>query len=94
MKKIIAILLSIILVISISACEIDNSGPKDYTTQTGFIEISGKDNLYYDPETKVVYIIFNESYYKGYGYMSPYYAPNGFPYIYDANLQELIEISR
>lgn len=30
--------------------------------------------------------------YGGYGYMSPYYAPNGFPYRYDANNQTLIEI--
>lgn len=55
--------------------------------------IPGENGLYYDRDTKIVYIIFKEcSGYDGYGFMSPYYAPNGFPYQYDANKRALIEI--
>ena len=44
------------------------------------IYISDEKCLYYCEETKIVYIIFGEcGGYDGYGYMSPYYAPNGLP---------------
>lgn len=93
MKKIIAILLAFLLCVNLAACG-TYEGSKDYPSRTGFVEIAGKRNLYYDPDTKIVYIIFNESSggYHGYGYMSPYYAPNGLPYLYDANNQTLFEI--
>lgn len=55
--------------------------------------ISDHKNLCYDTETQIVYIIFRDSRgHKGYGYMSPYYAPNGKPYRYDAENQELVVI--
>lgn len=93
MKKITATLLAALLCVSLVACG-TSEGSKDYTTRTGFAEVVGKKNLYYDPDTKIVYIIFNETDigYQGYGYMSPYYAPNGLPYIYDPYSQALLEI--
>ena len=50
-------------------------------------------DLYYDTNTKIVYILFNEcAGYFGYGYMSPYYAPNGMPYVYNVQTNSLEEI--
>ena len=52
-------------------------------------------DLYYDTNTKIVYILFNEcTGYSRRGYMSPYYAPNGMPYTYDASTNTLKEIER
>ena len=51
--------------------------------------------LYYDVNTRIVYIIFKQATgNSGYGYMSPYYAPNGFPYIYNVQNNSLEEIER
>ena len=79
-----------VLCISLSACM---KKEVDCDAQVGLVSITGSDNLYYDNDTKIVYIIFEKgSGYGRYGYMSAYYAPNGFPYHYDANRQELIEV--
>lgn len=52
-------------------------------------------DLYYDTNTKIVYILFNEGAGNaGYGYMSPYYAPNGMPYVYNVQTNSLKEIVR
>lgn len=93
MKKIIAALLTMFLCVSLVACA-PTEGQKNYSEHTGMINVVGRKNLYYDPDTKIVYIIFNESTggYHGYGYMSPYYASNGLPYLYDAYNQILFEI--
>ena len=91
-KKIIAILLSLTMLISLFGCAA-SKGSKNYTAHTGLIKIVGQDNLYYDPQTRIVYIIFNEAMGNcGYGYMSAYYASNGLPYQYDTNNNILIEI--
>ena len=94
MKKIFALLLVLMMCISLVACT-PSKGSKNYESHTELVAVTGYDYLYYDTNTKIVYIIFNEAIgYKGYGYMSPYYAPNGFPYLYDANNRVLIEIDR
>lgn len=94
MKKIFALLLVLIMCVSLVACA-PSEGSKNYENNAGLIAVTGYKNLYYDSNTKIVYFIFNEyEGYQGYGYMSPYYAPNGFPYLYDANNQVLIEINR
>ena len=50
-------------------------------------------DLYYDTNTKIVYILFNEcAGFSGYGYMSPYYALNGMPYVYNVQTNSLEEI--
>ena len=48
--------------------------------------------LYYDSTTRIVYLKFSKGYF---GYLSPYYAPNGFPYKYnpETNTFEEIEIN-
>lgn len=91
MKKFIAFLFAIVLCVNLTACTFE--GSKSYTSHVGFVEVTGRRNLYYDPDTKIVYVMFNETGgYQGYGYMSPYYAPNGMPYLYDAKNQVLYEI--
>jgi len=89
MKKVISFLLLFTLLLSLAACT--SEGSKDYSKHTCLVEISGRSNLYFDPATKIVYILFNESAgYSGYGYMSAYYAPNGLPYVYeDGTLAEI-----
>ena len=90
MKKILSFMVAFILCISLCACTQEK---KNYGTNAGFVAITGKDNLYYDSNTKIVYILYRERAGNGgYGFMSPYYAPNGLPYCYDANNQTLIEI--
>lgn len=91
MKRFVAICLAVLLCLNLVACTA--AGSKGYESRTSLGKVDGRDNLYYDMGTKIVYFIFNEfSGYQGYGYMSPYYAPNGLPYLYDENSQTLIEI--
>ncbi len=92
MKKIFAILFAAILCVSLCACS-PVEGNKNYENHTNLTVIAEYKNLYYDPSTNIVYILFNEaSGYKGYGYMSAYFAPNGLPYTYDVSTHTLIEI--
>lgn len=73
-----------------------STGSKDYIKNTnGRLRSTDMQDLYYDTNTKIVYILFNEyAGHSGYGYMSPYYAPNGMPYTYDASTNTLKEIER
>lgn len=91
MKRLIAIILALCVICSLAACGI-GTGSKNYTENTNrLISIPTQQDLYYDCNTKVVYIIFNEfSGSVGYGYMSPYFADNGKPYLYENG--ELVEI--
>ena len=82
LKKAISFLVLFALILSLAACA--SEGSKDYSKHTGLVEISGRRNLYYDPATKIVYILFNEvTGYEG-------YAPNGLPYVYEDGV--LVEI--
>lgn len=93
MKKVFTILLILIMLTSLVSCG-PGSGGENYETHTGLTKIEGEKSLWYDPDTGVVYIIFSEkSYNLGYGYMSPYIAPNGKPYKYDENKGLLVEIN-
>lgn len=91
--KIIALILTVFLVFCLTGCGVD-TGSKDYSKNTGGrLQSTGMQDLYYDTNTKIVYILFNEwTGYRGYGYMSPYYAPNGMPYIYNVQTNSLEEI--
>ena len=73
-----------------------STGSKDYIKNTnGRLRSTDMQDLYYDTNTKIVYILFNEcTGYSRRGYMSPYYAPNGMPYTYDASTNTLKEIER
>ena len=91
-KKFLALALLAVLLMGFAACA--SKGAKGYESNTGLVSIPCANDLYYDSQTKVVYFVFNEYYgYRGYGYMSAYYTPNGLPYLYDPFNQELIEIS-
>lgn len=84
MKKMIALILIICMILCLVACA--STGSKDYeeSTRNRFASVPAQTDLYYDTQTKIVYVIFNERHgYAGYGYMSPYYADNGLPYIYN-----------
>ena len=90
MKKFFVFLIAAILCISLCACTQEEM---NFRSNAGLTEIANRDNLYYDANTKIVYIVYREkSGYGGYGFMSAYYSSNGLPYCYDANSQTLIEI--
>lgn len=90
MKKIIALMIGLVLCVSLCACTQEEI---NYGTNAGFVAITSEDHLFYDNDTKIVYILYRKRAGNGgYGFMSPYYAPNGLPYRYDANNQTLIEI--
>ena len=77
--------------------ELSDIGQYNYTMQNadGHIafKATGLTDLYYDPATKVVYIIATATGdKKGFGFMSPYYAPNGLPYLWDTTSGKLSEI--
>ena len=94
-NKIIALILTVVLVLCLSGCCSGTfDGSKDYTKRTGGkLQPTMMQDLYYDTTTKIVYILFNEcAGYSGYGYMSPYYAPNGLPYVYNLQTNSLEEI--
>ena len=59
-------------------------------TNSRLLPIETENDLYYDKDTKIVYIIFDEQIgYTGFGYMSPYYSDNGQVYRYDTVNKEL-----
>lgn len=95
MKKIFCGLLAVVLCFGLCGCyeAVPVGVSNNNQNYIGFSLISGEKCLYYCEETKIVYVIFGEcNGYDGYGYMSPYYAPNGFPYLYDVNERALVEI--
>ena len=93
-NKIIVLILTVVLVLCLSGCDGTFEGSKDYTKRTsGRLQPTMMQDLYYDTNTKIVYILFNEwAGYSGYGYMSPYYAPNGMPYVYNVETNSIEEI--
>lgn len=91
-KKLTAFVLALCLVLVLAGCM---QGSKGYSFNTFLKKVIGRDCLYYDPQTEIVYFLFNEfSGNMGYGYMSVYYAPNGLPYLYDVESGELVEIEK
>ena len=93
-NKSIALMITVVIVLFLSGCSGTFEGSKDYTKCTGGrIQPTMMQDLYYDTNTKIVYILFNEcAGYSGYGYMSPYYASNGLPYVYNIQTNSLEEI--
>ncbi len=94
MKKFITILITICLMLCFAGCTVE--GSKNYSERTNnrLIAVPTQQDLYYDINTKVVYIVFNEfAGETGYGYMSPYYASNGEVYLYNVETGALEEIN-
>lgn len=92
-KRFHVFLIVLVLLMTLVGCTYE--GSKDYTNRTaGRLIQTTMSDLYYDANTKIVYIMFNECAGRsGYGYMSAYYAPNGLPYIYNVQTNELEEIA-
>lgn len=93
-NKIITLILTVFLVFCLAGCSGTFAGSKNYTTRTNSrLQPTMMQDLYYDTNTKIVYILFNEcAGHSGYGYMSSYYAPNGMPYVYNVQTNSLEEI--
>ena len=93
-KTIICLVALTISLLCLAGCA--STGSKDYIKNTnGRLRPPAMQDLYYDTNTKIVYILFNEcTGYSRRGYMSPYYAPNGIPYTYDESTNTLKEIER
>lgn len=94
LKTIICLVALTISFLCLAGCA--STGSKDYIKDTnGRLRPTAMQDLYYDTNTKIVYILFNEcTGYSRRGYMSPYYAPDGMPYTYDASTNTLKEIER
>lgn len=90
--------LAIIVFFGLTGCNVSVKEESSVETiAERFVEIPGQSNLYYDSNTKVVYVIFKERQANGhraygYGYMSPYYSSNGIPYSYNVETGYLEEI--
>lgn len=96
-KKLMAIILSCILILSLIGCgavepvqvNVSNSTSVSSNQFGTFVSIGS--NLVYDPATRIVY---RKNYtYSGYYVYIPYYAPNGLPYRYDPETNTFEEIN-
>lgn len=88
-KCITSLILLFLMCISLSGCSPTEVNITEITNSR-LLPIETETDLYYDKDTKIVYIIFNERIgYNGFGYMSPYYADNGQVYRYDTVNKEL-----
>ena len=59
-NKIIVLILTVVLVLCLSGCGGTFEGSKDYTKRTGGrLQPTMMQDLYYDTNTKIVYILFN-----------------------------------
>lgn len=92
MKKALCIILALTC-FGLSGCTY--KGVKNYTDTTSnrLQPIETESDLYYDKDTKIVYMIFNEFIGNtGYGYMSPYYSGKGRLYRYDIESKKIVEL--
>ena len=105
--KILAVAAIFLILCNLCGCDKVDSGTKNFliegdnqTINNRFIKIPEEDNLYYDSNTTIVYVIFYTSAIpKDVGkripvsFMSVYYADNGKPYKYNVEERKLIKIS-
>ena len=60
-----------------------------------FEKIPGEEGLYYAKDTKIVYWIggsYTNNFLGATSYITPWYAPNGKPYLYDSETEQLVAI--
>ena len=93
MKKIFYGLLAVILCFGLCWCEATIPSTINETSESfiGFSAIPDESNLYYDVDTKIVYIIFKER--KGYGgflFNFPFYDTHGFSSLIDGNVRIIL----
>lgn len=92
MKKFIFTFLIVVMLFSFVGCTSNNT-TNVTDNSSSLVAVPGRNNLFYDSGTGIVYFMYSKSdYNSGYGYMSPYYAPNGYPYKYDNATGSLVEI--
>ena len=98
MKKKLCIILLISSCILFTVCdnikvnvEVDNNETVTREIGTSSL-ISIGENIYYDESTYIVYFWNGNSCYDASTMPSPYYAPNGYPYVYDPQTNTLKEI--
>lgn len=97
-RKVFISLLTCMMIFSLVGCgetkilsvNVENSDSlnSNILGQQSFIEIGS--GLYYDSSTRIVYMS-NRTYSEWYVY-TPYYAPNGFPYKYNPEINTFEEI--
>lgn len=88
-KRILSLCIAVLLCFSLAACQ---GGATAYSPAKFLLPVPDNQCLYYDPDVKTVYIVYHEwTGNQGYGYMSPYYAANGLPYLYDIANKRLVE---
>lgn len=101
MKKLLNFILTALLVCAVvfsstSCAEASEAADEegDYRQETvKLVRVGDSRNLYYDPDTLIVYLKFSDAAgYTGYGYLSAYYAENGLPYRYDPSEGVLVII--
>ena len=72
------LVVSLLLICILTACSPLDEDKISKGVNTNFSKIEGRDLLYYDLNTKVVYYLFQTfSGYQGYGYLAPYIDENG-----------------
>lgn len=97
MKKFIVFLIVIVMLLTMCGCMNDSAVAESRLRKnlpSNIISIDGMDSIYYDANTRIVYIIIPViDMSTDFGFMSPYYAPNGLPYMYDTETNSLVEIN-
>lgn len=90
MKKLLYVILCLVIVFSLIGCGaevVDESLPGNDRGKTSLIDLGG--GLCYDPTTKIVYWWSHTAHTET---PSPYYAPNGLPYLYNPETNNFEEI--
>lgn len=95
MKRFVLVFLIVCMMCFQSGCVQSNDENMVSTTNGRFMQVQNEQDLYYDIDTKIVYVMFirSEGRQSATGYMSPYYANNGLPYIYNTETNSLEENS-
>lgn len=94
MKRFMIVFLVACMMCFQTGCAPVNGDSTVNTIKGRFAQIQNENDLYYDIDTKVVYVMFSRgaSDHRT-GYMSPYYANNGLPYIYNTETNSMEENS-
>lgn len=94
-----AVIMAIILTGCSSAWDGADTAQQDKKIKQDFERVAGSENLYYCKATNVVYWIGGSYQANVWGkdyttsYMTVYYAPNGFPYLYSPKNGQIYEIN-
>lgn len=95
MKRFALVFLVVFMIFFQTGCEVASNGEvMVYATNGRFAAVPNEQDLYYDIQTNVVYVMFRRGISdSSTGYMSPYYANNGLPYLYNSETNSMEENS-